>query len=96
MLTWLVYDISSDKIRRKIVKMCKRKGLYRVQKSVFLGNIDETKLKSTTAESEELINKKTDSLYIFPYSQDDFKKIKLIGLAFDKAMVNDEIREFFI
>ena len=96
MLVWIIYDISSNKIRKNIIKMCKTKGLIRVQKSVFLGNIDETKLKSAAAESEALINKKTDSVYIFPLSQDDFKKIKLIGLAFDKAMVNDEIREFFI
>lgn len=32
MLAWVIYDISSDKIRRKVIKVCKNTGLYRVQK----------------------------------------------------------------
>ena len=34
MLAWVIYDISSDKIRRKVIKVCKNTGLYRVQKRV--------------------------------------------------------------
>ena len=96
MLVWIIYDISSDKTRNKISKLCLKKGLSRVQKSVFLGNIDETKVKSCVTESESLIDKKTDSIYVFPLCQEDFKKVKMIGLAFNKAMVNDEIKELFI
>ena len=39
MLTWVVYDISKDRTRTKIAKRCLDFGLYRVQKSVFLGDI---------------------------------------------------------
>lgn len=96
MLVWFIYDIVSNKKRRDIVKICKKNGLIRVQKSVFLGNIDETKLKAITAESEEHINKSEDSVYIFPFSQENFSKIRILGVAFDKALVNDELKEFFI
>ena len=37
MLTWVIYDISKDKTRTKIAWRCLDFGLYRVQKSVFLG-----------------------------------------------------------
>ena len=37
MLYWVMYDISNDKNRRKVVKACKDKGLSRVQKSINLG-----------------------------------------------------------
>jgi crotonobetainyl-CoA:carnitine CoA-transferase CaiB-like acyl-CoA transferase len=35
--TWAIYDISEDKKRSRVAKACKNIGLYRVQKSVFLG-----------------------------------------------------------
>ena len=36
MLTWVIYDIASDRIRNKVSKKCKNVGLYRVQKVSFL------------------------------------------------------------
>ena len=41
MLYWVMYDISETKIRNKAVKICKNKGLYRVQKSIFLGSLNK-------------------------------------------------------
>ncbi len=37
MLTWVIYDTPKDKTRTKIAWRCLDFGLYRVQKSVFLG-----------------------------------------------------------
>ena len=37
MLTWVLYDIVKDRTRGKAAKACLQSGLYRVQKSVFLG-----------------------------------------------------------
>jgi len=44
MLTWFIYDISDDKVRNNIVKIAREYGLYRVQKSVFLGNVNKKKM----------------------------------------------------
>jgi hypothetical protein len=44
MLTWVIYDISNDKARPKIADRCLDYGLYRVQKSVFLGNLDSNRV----------------------------------------------------
>ncbi len=91
MVVWLIYDISDNKIRNKIVKLCKDYGLYRVQKSVFLGTLNRNEIDSLFLESKDLIDMETDSLYIFPLSDEDFKKIKLLGQAFDKKLVSDEV-----
>ena len=91
MLTWVVYDISENKIRNRIVKLCKGYGLYRVQKSVFLGDLNKNQLDSLALESEHIIDIDTDSTYVFPMCEDCFKKIKLLGKAFDKDLVTDEI-----
>jgi CRISPR-associated protein Cas2 len=39
MLTWVIFDISKDRTRTKIADPCLDYGLYRVQKSVFLGDL---------------------------------------------------------
>jgi CRISPR-associated endonuclease Cas2 len=44
MLTWVIYDIVKDKSRTKIAKFCKEYGLYRVQKSCFLGDLNRNEV----------------------------------------------------
>lgn len=96
MLTWIIYDIVDTKKRSKIAKACKGYGLYRVQKSVFLGNLNKNQIDEISIKSKDLIDEKEDSVYIFPMCDEDFKKVKLLGLAFDKKLVTDEIKALFI
>ncbi len=96
MLTWVIYDITSDGRRNKVAKACKNIGLYRVQKSVFLGNLNKNQIDEIKLISEEIMNTDVDSVYIFPMCDDDFKKVKLLGQAFDKKMVNDEVKALFV
>ena len=69
MLAWVIYDISSDKIRRKVIKVCKNTGLYRVQKSVFLGEIEDNDFDELKLKIEDLIDLDNDSVYVFPMSK---------------------------
>ncbi|MFB3897693.1 MAG: CRISPR-associated endonuclease Cas2 [bacterium] len=96
MLVWAIYDIQKNRVRNKIVKLCKQKGLYRVQKSVFLGQIDKNRLDELALESKKLIDQEADSVYIFPMCDPDFKKVILLGCAFDKELVTDEIKSLFV
>lgn len=94
-LVWVIYDIASDKIRRKVIKRTKKAGLYRVQKSVFLGTVERNRLDELQIEIEDLINEKKDLVYIFPLCEQDFKKVILLGQAFDKELVTDEVKALF-
>ncbi|NLL06134.1 MAG: CRISPR-associated endonuclease Cas2, partial [Clostridiaceae bacterium] len=69
MLTWVIYDIISNKTRNNIIKKCKNVGLYRVQKSVFLGDLEDNKFDELKLELDSMINKDKDSVYIFPMSK---------------------------
>lgn len=91
MLVWVIYDIADDKTRTSIAKTCKQYGLYRVQKSAFLGNLNKNEIDELSIKSKDLINEEEDSVYIFPMCEEDFKKVKLLGKAFDKTLVTDEI-----
>ncbi len=95
MLVWFIYDITSDKARRKIIKVAEKAGLYRVQKSVFLGTLEKSVMDQVVLESEEYLNEDTGSLYVFPLCDKDFKSVVLKGQAFDKKLVTDEIKAMF-
>ncbi len=95
-LVWVIYDISDDKIRNKVAKACKDKGLYRVQKSAFLGSINRNLLDELTIICEDIMDTEVDSIYIFPMCKDDFRKVILLGQAFDKKLVTDEVKAFFV
>lgn len=96
MIVWAVYDIKKDKMRGKIARLCKQRGLYRVQKSVFLGTMEPSRIDELAQESSKLMDLDVDSLYIFPVCQADFKRVILLGQAFDKKLVNDEVKALFL
>ena len=91
MMTWVVYDISKDKTRTKIARRCLDFGLYRVQKSVFLGDVPPNRVEEIVLFSEELLDLKTDAVYVFPMCRPDFDRVRIVGLGFDREMVADEV-----
>lgn len=95
-LVWIIYDISSNRLRTQVAKRCKEAGLYRVQKSVFLGSINRNRLDELNTQIHDLIDELTDSVYIFPMCEPDFKKVLLLGQAFDRELVTDEVRALFL
>lgn len=95
MITWVLYDIQNDKARTKTAKLCKQAGLYRVQFSVFLGTLNADEKDTLSLQIEELIDEEEDKVYIFVMSKNELQSASLLGQAFDKKMVTDEIRELF-
>ncbi len=90
-LVWIIYDIVEDKARTRVAKECKRYGLERVQKSAFLGKLESNRFDELSEKCRALIDEKVDSVYLFPFCQDDFKRVKVLGQGFDRKLVNDEL-----
>ena len=90
-MVWVVYDITENKRRNRVSRICLNKGLYRVQKSVFLGNLNANERDSLALESEAEIDLEIDSLYVFPMDDESFRKVKMLGQAFDRNLVSDEL-----
>lgn len=91
-----MYDIGEDRIRTKVSKLCEKAGLNRVQYSVFLGTLDSNERDTLELQIEGLINEDEDSVYIFPMSKNELKETVLLGQAFDKKMITEEVRSLFI
>ena len=96
MICWVMYDIKDDRARTKISKACEKAGLNRVQYSVFLGSMEKSFLDELQIRIEELINSEKDSVYIFPMSKNELRETVLLGQAFDKKMITDEVKQLFM
>lgn len=95
MILWVLYDIENDRARSRVAKFCKQAGLYRVQYSVFLGTIASNRKDELELQIEAEINEDTDKVYLFPMSQKEMRETVLLGQAFDKKLVTDQIQALF-
>jgi len=95
MIVWVLYDIKDDKARTRVSKFCKQAGLYRVQYSVFLGTLEANEKDTLELQITEIIDEALDSVYIFPMSKNELQQTSLIGQAFDKKMVTDQVKALF-
>ena len=44
---------------------------------------------------KDLIDEETDSVYIFPMSKNELRQTVLLGQAFDKKLVTDDVKALF-
>lgn len=95
MIVWVLYDIEKDRSRTKIAKACEQAGLYRVQFSCFLGTLTANEKDTLRLKIEELINPDKDKVYIFPMNKAELQQTDLLGQAFDKDLVSDQVRALF-
>ena len=74
------YDIQKNKMRRKVVKLLKQNGFYRVQKSVFIGYCPEVNIKEIKKRmGEYVIRHPGDSYLIVPVHRAVMDGIELFG-----------------
>ena len=81
MLFFVMYDIESDKVRYHIAKYLERKGCTRIQRSIFLADLDKTvydEIKRDLAEVQSLYDNH-DSIIVCPVSTDQIRAMLIIG-----------------
>lgn len=85
MLFFVMYDIESNKVRRYIAKYLERLGCHRIQRSIFVADLDRgtyAQIKSDLAEVQSLYDN-DDSIIVCPVSTDEIKAMKVIGQTID-------------
>lgn len=89
MLFFVMYDIESNKVRYNIVKYLERMGCFRIQKSIFLGNLSMEKyedIKHDLAEVQDLYENH-DSIIVCPVSSDYLSSMKVIGQSINLDLI---------
>lgn len=72
MIYFIAYDIREDKVRNRLIKKIQELGFVRIQKSLFLGDIQVKTLLSLEVFIGDLLSFNEDSIYLFPQCLEDF------------------------
>ena len=98
MLCFIFYDIENNKVRTKIAKYLLRKGCVRVQKSVFMAQIDRKifhEIHSTLKKVQDLYEN-TDSILFLQVAEDNLRGMKMVGQHIDiDLIIHDKNTLFF-
>ncbi|NSW45381.1 MAG: CRISPR-associated endonuclease Cas2 [Bacteroidales bacterium] len=89
MLYFVMYDIENNRVRNLIAKYLERKGLIRIQKSIFIADTPHAiyhEIKQTLQEVQEAYEN-NDSILIVPISTDEIKAMKIIGKNIDIEII---------
>lgn len=81
MLFFVMYDIENNKVRNQVVNYLIRSGCHRIQKSIFLADLEAEKFSQI---KEDLVKVQSyydnhDSILIVPISTDYLQAMKVIG-----------------
>ncbi len=90
MLQLVIYDISSDKVRKKVSDRLLDLGLIRSQYSVFIGMANRNRIDELSLFAEQNLSAK-DRLYIIPITREGLSQSKQIGPGIDEELVTDEV-----
>lgn len=91
----IAYDISNDRLRVRVVKLLKKAGLVRLQKSVFIGLSPPQMISDLKKEVSTLLFK-TDKFCVIPLDKNAWQSLQLLGLNPSKITLSRaEIVKFF-
>ena len=89
MIFFVMYDIESNKVRNLVSKYLIKRGCTRIQKSIFLADLDAAtcdKIKADLAEVQQMYEN-SDSILICPVCTDLLRAMKVIGKNIDLDII---------
>jgi len=75
----VIYDISSDRVRRKIADICLDYGLARIQFSTFMGNLGKTHQTELYRLLQRALGKSRGVIQIVPLDDRSYTGRRLLG-----------------
>lgn len=92
MLTLIIYDITDDELRNRIASFLKSKGLKRIQKSAFIGELTNNERINVEAGLKLLVkNYERVNIQIFPLTPASYNQRSIIGVE-----LNYEEEEYLV
>ena len=87
----LSYDISDDKSRKRVSDYLVEKGFFRIQNSVFLGEIHITNIGDILENICLRVDEDEDSIFCVPINKEDYENIFNFGKNKDYNLYKDEV-----
>ena len=79
MLTFVVYDVVSDKVRQKVADACLDYGLERVQYSTFRGDLTANRRQELALRLKERLGEKEGCIHVIPVCEKDAAAVAEMG-----------------
>ena len=97
MIFFVMYDIESNKVRTLISKYLERKGCIRIQKSIFLADLDRTIFEEIRSDLVEVQSsyENNDSIILVPISTDYLQSMKIIGQSVNVDIITKNKNTLF-
>jgi len=80
LITLVIYDITEDDVRLRVAKFLRSKGLTRIQKSAFIGNLTVSQRKDVENGLAKLIFGKKANVQIFPLTPASYSQRVVLGV----------------
>lgn len=81
LLTLIIYDITDDELRNRVASFLKSKGLKRIQKSAFIGELTSSERSSVEAGLRLLVrNHDRVNVQIYPLTPASYNQRSVIGV----------------
>lgn len=89
MLFFIMYDIENNKVRNLVAKYLEKKGCMRIQKSIFLANVDIPVYQEICVDLAEVqaCYDNQDSIIAVPIPIDYLSSMKVIGKYIDTDII---------
>lgn len=71
LLTFVVYDIESDRIRSRVADVCKDYGLTRIQYSAFSGLLDSSRRQEMFLKLSDTLGRRPGKIIVLPICEKD-------------------------
>lgn len=79
MIVLVVYDVSDDNKRLRLANILERWGLRRIQRSAFLGYIQECRVKDLERSIKMIIDESTDVVHLVPIDRRVLERVVVLG-----------------
>lgn len=79
----VIYDITDDELRYKVASFLKAKGLKRVQKSAFLGDLTHSQRVDIEAGLKMLVRGAKANVQLYPLTPSSYQRRSVIGAQID-------------
>lgn len=89
----IFYDIVKTKDRNNVVEILENYAFYRLQFSVYIGNVKSNKVHTLSLELSSKI-RETDLLYIVPFTESAYKNIQTLGESKQAILMTVKRNEF--
>ncbi len=80
MLTLIIYDITEDDVRNRVADFLRSKGLKRIQKSAFIGDLNSSQKTDIEAGLRRLVKDAKANVQIYPLTPASYNMRTVIGV----------------